>query len=58
MRVFASLSLGLAILAAQPLAAHATPFEDAVMDELNRVLNPLGFQIKSYRVDPEIVAGG
>ncbi len=26
--------------------------------ETDRRLNPLGFQIKSYRVDPEIVAGG
>ena len=37
MRAFAPLCLGLAILAAQPLAAHATSFEDAVMAELNRV---------------------
>jgi hypothetical protein len=36
-RAFASLCLGLTILAAQPLAAHATPFEDAVLAELNRV---------------------
>jgi uncharacterized protein YkwD len=36
-RAFASPCLGLAILAAQPLAAHATSFEDAVMAELNRV---------------------
>jgi len=37
MRAFAPLCLGLAILAAQPLAAHAASFEDAVMAELNRV---------------------
>lgn len=37
MRAFAPLCLGLAILAAQPPAAHANAFEDAVMAELNRV---------------------
>jgi type IV secretion system protein VirB8 len=28
------------------------------MHEQDRLVNPLGFQVTSYRVDPEIVAGG
>jgi type IV secretion system protein VirB8 len=28
------------------------------MREQDRLVNPLGFQVTSYRVDPEVVAGG
>lgn len=49
-RAFAPLCLGLAILAAQPLAAHANAFEDAVMVELNRVrANPGGLAAELSR---------
>jgi type IV secretion system protein VirB8 len=30
----------------------------AAMREQDRLVNPLGFQVTSYRVDPEVVAGG
>ena len=30
----------------------------AAMHEQDRLVNPLGFQVTSYRVDPEVVSGG
>jgi len=51
-------SNGLADVEESLVATIGFRYVGAAMREQDRLVNPLGFQVTSYRVDPEVVGGG